>query len=497
MLVDGLKISPEDNVAVALKDLTKGQILNTGSESVTLKQDLPRGHKVALKDIPNTQHIIKYGEVMGKATQDISAGEHVHVHNTKTTLSDDLTYRYSGGRSYEPIAQDLTIQAYKRANGEIGIRNEIWIITTVGCVNSPASKIVELARQNFDLSSIDGIFTFAHPFGCSQLGDDHDMTRQTLINLVKHPNAGGVLVLGLGCENNGIGQFKEAMGSDVDDKRMKFLISQNSEDEIDDGLELIEELLNEIKDDQRSTVPFSELKVGFKCGGSDGFSGISANPLVGVFSDWHADRGGTAVLTEVPEMFGAETLLMERSIDEDVFHKTVNMINSFKAYFRKMDQPIYENPSPGNKDGGITTLEDKSLGCIQKGGRSVIVDVLDYGERLQKPGLNLMNGPGNDMVSVTSLIAAGAHVVLFTTGRGTPFGGPVPTLKISSNTSLAERKKNWIDFDAGTVLSGESFESARDRLIELIQNIATGTQKSKNEVRGYREISIFKDGVTL
>jgi altronate hydrolase len=363
-------------------------------------------------------------------------------------------------------------------------------------VNSTAQKVVELARQQFDVSGIDGIHTFSHPFGCSQLGDDHNMTRQTLINLVRHPNAGAVLVLGLGCENNGIAAFKEAMG-DFNEDRVKFLISQQSEDEIEDALDIVEGLIETVSKDERSEASFSELKVGFKCGGSDGFSGISANPLVGYFSDWHVERSGTAVLTEVPEMFGAETLLMKRSIDREVFDKTVNMINSFKAYFRKMDQPIYENPSPGNKDGGITTLEDKSLGCIQKGGQAVIVDVLDYGERLEKPGLNLMNGPGNDMVSVTSLIAAGCHVVLFTTGRGTPFGGPVPTLKISSNTALAERKKNWIDFNAGSVMEGTSFEDARDGLIDLIKDVANGDKKSKNESRGYKEISIFKDGVTL
>jgi altronate hydrolase len=496
MSIPTLAISDADNVAVALDDLKANSLLDSIHGKIEIKADIPKGHKIALMDIESKASIIKYGQTMGQATCGIAAGDHVHVHNAKTTLHDDLEYHFSGDNIYEPMESDRSIEAYQRANGEIGIRNEIWIITTVGCVNSTAQKVVELARQQFDLKGMDGIYTFSHPFGCSQLGDDHNMTRQTLINLVKHPNAGGVLVLGLGCENNGIGQFKEAMG-DHDSNRVKFLISQQSEDEIEDALELVEGLIETVSSDERSTVPYSKLKVGFKCGGSDGFSGISANPLVGHFSDWHVGFGGTAVLTEVPEMFGAETLLMKRAISREVFDKTVDMINSFKAYFRKMQQPIYENPSPGNKDGGITTLEDKSLGCIQKGGNAVIVDVLDYGERLEKPGLNLMNGPGNDMVSVTNLIAAGCHIVLFTTGRGTPFGGPVPTLKISSNSDLAKRKKNWIDFNAGTVLEGESFQDARDRMIDLIQGIANGDQKSKNESRGYKEISIFKDGVTL
>lgn len=496
MTVPIITIHPKDNVAVALQDLKAGSSLNTPKGELNIQSDIPKGHKVALTSITEGESIIKYGQTMGNCIKAVEAGGHVHVHNAKTTLSDDLEYQFSGDNSYEPIQQDLEIQAYARANGEIGIRNEVWIITTVGCVNSTAQKVVELARQQFDLSGIDGIFTFSHPFGCSQLGDDHNMTRQTLINLVKHPHAGAVLVLGLGCENNGIAAFKEAMGN-FDEQRVKFLISQESEDEIDDALDIVEDLIKVASQDERSPVPFSKLKVGFKCGGSDGFSGISANPLVGFFSDWHVERGGTAVLTEVPEMFGAETLLMKRALNREVFDKTVDMINNFKAYFRKLDQPIYENPSPGNKDGGITTLEDKSLGCIQKGGEAVVVDVLDYGERLHKPGLNLMNGPGNDMVSVTNLIASGVHVVLFTTGRGTPFGGPVPTLKISSNSDLANKKKNWIDFNAGTVLEGESFEAARDRLTDLIKNVANGDTKSKNESRGYKEISIFKDGVTL
>jgi altronate hydrolase len=491
-----ITIHHQDNVGVALMDLSSGTSIRLENDHITIAQDTPKGHKVALKNIVAGEAVVKYGQTIGKATSDIIKGQHVHVHNTVTTLCDDVQYHYSSPISYQPDLSDRNIMAFERNDGEIGIRNEIWVITTVGCVNSTAQKVVECARQQFDMDGIDSIDTFSHPFGCSQLGDDHDITRQTLINLVKHPNAGGVLVLGLGCENNGIAQFKEAMG-EYDKDRVKFIISQQSEDEIEDALELVGQLIQHASKAKRTKVPFSKLKVGFKCGGSDGFSGITANPLVGHFSDWHVGKGGTAVLTEVPEMFGAETLLMKRCINEQVFDKTVDMINHFKAYFRDMNQPIYENPSPGNKDGGITTLEDKSLGCIQKGGQAPIVDVLDYGERLEQSGLNLMNGPGNDMVSVTNLIAAGVHLVLFTTGRGTPFGGPVPTLKISSNSELATRKKNWIDFDAGTVLSGESFESARDGLIGLIENVASGLEKSKNESRGYKEISIFKMGVTL
>ncbi len=492
-----IRISPVDNVAVALVFLAAGTEVSLEGVALRVQTDIPQGHKISLVDLRPGQPILKYGQVMGEATVEICRGSHVHTHNVRTTLSDNLSYDYKGEVPYHPEPQPMTIRAYRRKGGEIGIRNEIWVIPTVGCVNRTAQRIVARAREELEGSLADGIHTFPHPYGCSQLGDDHALTRQTLVNLALHPNAGGVLVLGLGCENNGIAGFREAMGDRYDPERIRFLVAQDCVDEEEAAMASIRELLRVMEKDRREEVPFSKLRVGFKCGGSDGFSGITANPLVGHFSDWHVGKGGTAVLTEVPEMFGAETLLMDRCVQEAVFDKLVAMINGFKAYFRKVGQPIYENPSPGNKSGGITTLEDKSLGCIQKGGRAPVVDVLDYGERLSKPGLNLMNGPGNDMVSVTALTASGAHMVLFTTGRGTPFGGPVPTLKLATNSALARHKPNWIDFDAGCILAGRSFEEARDDLIERIRAVANGECLTRNEQNGYREISIFKDGVTL
>ena len=441
------------------------------------------GHKYAIKPIKKGENIIKYGQPIGYALLDISVGEHVHTHNVKTNLSGKLEYTYTP--EFTPVEKPdfpQTFMGYVRENGEIGIRNDIWIINTVGCVNKTAEKLAKLT----------GAKAFLHPFGCSQLGDDQAVTQKVLKGLVNHPNAGGVLVLGLGCENNNIDLFKTVLG-DWNDKRVKFLNAQDEADEIEAGIKLIDELKAYAATFERQPVPVSKLKVGLKCGGSDGFSGITANPLVGRFCDALCALGGSAVLTEVPEMFGAEHLLMNRCIDKEVFDKTVDLINRFKDYFTSHNQVVYENPSPGNKAGGITTLEEKSLGCIQKGGLSPVVDVLDYGDVLTKNGLSLLNGPGNDMVAVTNLTACGAHIILFTTGRGTPLGAPVPTVKLATNNTLAQKKANWIDFDASPMLDGTD---PTESLFKYVLSVASGEQ-TKNEINGYEEISVFKDGVTL
>ena len=448
--------------------------------------NLSNGHKYARCDIKADENIIKYGFPIGHALCDIKKGEHVHSHNLKTNLkgSVDYTYKYAAG-TIESKSTDKTILAYERKNGEIGIRNDIWIINTVGCVNKSAEII---ARQT-------GAFSFCHPFGCSQLGDDLKTTQKILAALVNHPNAGGVLVLGLGCENNNIEAFKPFLG-DYDKSRVRFLNCQDCNDEISEGIGIVNELKAQADLQKRKPVSLSKLRIGLKCGGSDGYSGITANPLVGTVCNRLTSLGASCALTEVPEMFGAETLLMERCKDKEIFDKTVNMINSFKQYFVRHSQPICENPSPGNKEGGITTLEEKSLGCIQKGGLAQITDVLNCGDKISKCGLSLINGPGNDMVAVTNLASCGVHMILFTTGRGTPLGGPVPTVKISTNSALAQKKQNWIDFDAGKLLDGYPAQDLSSELFDMITDIAGGRQ-TKNEQNGYREISIFKEGVVL
>lgn len=491
-----LKINPSDNVAVALLPLQPGITLEIDGEKVNIVNDIETGHKFALQNIKQGEDVIKYGYPIGHATQDIKQGEHVHVHNLKTNLHDNLEYTYVPTFPKLDIPQsDLKAKGYLRYNGDMGIRNELWIVPTVGCVNGQAQVIVERVKNELDVSHIDDIRVYTHNYGCSQLGDDHVNTQKALAALAKHPNAGGVLVMSLGCENNQQADFKKVMG-EWDDTRVKFLIAQEVHDEIESGFQLMKELVDRMKEDKREDLPLSLLKVGLKCGGSDGFSGITANPLVGQFSDWLIAQGGTTILTEVPEMFGAETILMNRAINKDVFQNTVKLINNFKEYFRKFDQPIYENPSPGNKAGGITTLEDKSLGCTQKGGTAEVVDVLDYGQQVSHKGLNLLNAPGNDLVAASSLAISGCQLVLFTTGRGTPFGSFVPTMKISTNSKLYEFKKNWIDFNAGTLLEGETMESTLKRFIDFIVEVADG-RKLKHEETGFKEIAIFKTGVTL
>lgn len=445
--------------------------------------NLEDGHKYALRDIKCGEDIIKYGNPIGHATCDIKKGEHVHTHNVKTNLSGNLEYSYEPKFYDTPaVPTDRTFMGYVRENGDVGIRNEIWIVNTVGCVNKIAQKLAELTGARY----------FPHPFGCSQLGDDQNITQLILRGMVNHPNAAGVLVLGLGCENNNIDVFKKVLG-DYNPDRVKFLNTQDHDDDIAAGVALINELKEYAAKFERTPVHVSKLRIGLKCGGSDGYSGITANPLVGRLSDKVISHGGSCVLTEVPEMFGAEHLLMQRCESREVFDKTVKLINDFKDYYTRHNQVIYENPSPGNKKGGITTLEEKSLGCVQKGGLSKVVDVLDYGDVLTKNGLSLLNGPGNDIVAITNLMAAGVHIILFTTGRGTPVGSPVPTVKIATNHSLAECKANWIDFDASPTLTGEPLT---DELFEYVISVAEG-RETKNEINDYREISIFKDGVTL
>lgn len=456
-----------------------GSVLIHQNDNVQIS--LEDGHKYALSDIRKGETVVKYGFPIGTACANIKQGELVHSHNLKTALAGEAAYTYMLQKNAILKEEPITVSVYVRKNGDIGIRNDIWIVNTVGCVNKIAQRLAERT----------GALSFSHPYGCSQLGGDHLHTQQILCGLIKHPNAGGVLVLGLGCENNNIDELKKVLGS-YDEDRVKFLNCQDDGDELEQGFNIIKELQKQAQKDARTAVSAAKLKIGLKCGGSDGLSGITANPLVGRVSDKLVAMGGTSVLTEVPEMFGAEQLLMNRCVSQTVFDQTVSMINAYKRYFVAHGQPVSENPSPGNKAGGITTLEEKSLGCVQKGGSAPVTAVLDYGDFIELPGLNLLNGPGNDMVAVTNLTAAGCHMILFTTGRGTPLGAPVPTLKISTNTRLAESKPNWIDFDAGKVLQAD----CADALFQLVADTANG-KETKNEIHNYREIAIFKSGVTL
>ncbi len=497
MKKEWIRIHEKDDVIVALTDIASGRRLKIDQIDLITLQDIPRGHKIALKDISAGESIIKYGHVFGIAKEDIKAGEHIHVHNVKTSLSGHLKYDYAPHFEERLFEYDnRTFKGFKRQNGDVGIRNEVWIVPTVGCVNGTAANIIKQYEKRYPGTEIP-LKIWNHPYGCSQLGDDHMNTQKVLIDIIKHPNTGGVLVLGLGCENNHIKQLKSNLG-EYDEERTLFLEAQKVGDEIEEGIKMIGQLVTLAEKDVREDVALSHLNIGLKCGGSDGLSGITANPLVGLFSDYMISQGAATILTEVPEMFGAETVLMSRAKDEATFGQIVNLIDEFKGYYEKHHQPIYENPSPGNKEGGITTLEDKSLGCIQKGGHAIVQDVLKYGERLKAKGLSLLEAPGNDLIASTALAASGCHMVLFTTGRGTPFGTFVPTVKISTNTPLFENKPHWIDFNAGILVDEESLklEDLLEDFVSLIIQIASG-EPSKNEINGYSEISIFKTGVTL
>ncbi len=492
-----LKINPADSVVVCLQPKKKGDVIDIDGKQVTVLQDTPAGHKVLISDKKEGEDIIKYGYPIGHARKDLKAGEWVNENNLKTNLSGTLEY------TYQPVNEELnikdekrTFRGYVRKNGEVGVRNEIWIVPTVGCVNGIAERLADQLRKETACKDIDAVYAWHHNYGCSQLSGDHENTRKVLRDICLHPNAGGVLVLSLGCENNQPDQFMEMLG-DYDKNRIKLLVTQKVEgDEVEEGMKLLRELYDVASQDRREEVSVNKLRVGLKCGGSDGFSGITANPLVGEFSDWLVAQGGTSILTEVPEMFGAETILMNRCKTPELFEQTVSLINNFKEYFLSHGEPVGENPSPGNKAGGISTLEDKALGCTQKCGRAPVSGVLEYGDRLQVNGLNLLSAPGNDLVAATALASAGCQLVLFTTGRGTPFGTFVPTMKIATNPTLAARKPNWIDFSAGQLVEGRTMQELLPEFIDKILRVASG-ELARNEENGYREISIFKNGVTL
>lgn len=498
-----LKINDNDKVVVALNPIPAGETITVEVQGqrkqITALEEIPAGHKMAICDIPAGGEVIKYGYRIGNAKEDIQAGAWIHTHNVKTALGDLLEYTYEPVEVEEKRTEDVTFMGFSRPDGKVGVRNEIWVIPTVGCVNNVATAIAKQAndwlQKETGKDSVEEVIAFPHPYGCSQMGDDQEHTRKILADLINHPNAGGVLVLGLGCENSNIDVLKSYIG-DYDENRVKFVVAQECEDEIAESVEVIKGLIDYAAGFQREPISVSRLVIGMKCGGSDGLSGITANPLVGRFSDKLISKGGTTILTEVPEMFGAETILMNRCANRELFDQTVALINDFKNYFKSHNQTIYENPSPGNKKGGISTLEDKSLGCTQKSGSAPVKGVLQYGETVKTPGLNLLSAPGNDLVAATALAAAGAHIVLFTTGRGTPFASPVPTMKISTNSRLASKKSNWIDFNAGVLVEDKSMEEETEALFHYVVEVASG-KKVCSEAAGFHDMAIFKQGVTL
>ncbi|HVT40655.1 MAG TPA: altronate dehydratase family protein [Gemmatimonadaceae bacterium] len=493
-----LRIAPGDDVGVALRPLAAGEVVTLEGTRITVARDVPAGHKIALRDAEPGEEIRKYGMAIGVVSAPVRAGDWVHDHNLRTQLSGTLDYRYEPARRAPPPAVTTmpTFAGYRRKNGRVGTRNEIWVLNTVACVNHAAERIAKTAADKF-AGRVDGVFAFPHPYGCSQLGDDLGHTQHVLAGLMANPNAGGVLILGLGCENNQLDALMRLAG-DIDRDRIAFFNTQDVMDELEQGGSTLAALAERVASDRRTPCPVSDLVLGHKCGGSDGFSGITANPLLGRIADRVSAQGGTVLLTEVPEMFGAERELMARAASREVFDGIAAMVNGFKEYFIRHGQAVYENPSPGNKAGGLTTLEEKAIGAIQKGGHAPVTQVLRYGERVRAPGLALLESPGNDGVSSTAMVASGATLLLFTTGRGTPLGFPVPTVKVSSNSDIARRKPHWIDFNAGALLDGTAtMAQLEEELFALVLAVASGERLANNEKSGYREIAIWKDGVTL
>lgn len=496
---DIIKLHAKDTVAIAIQDLQKGAIVLNQEQPITLLDDIPMGNKIALQDIKAGEDIYRFGNPIGHATQDIRQGELVHVHNLFTNLSDIIEYTYTPDFSQvaAPAGEIPVFKGFRRRDGQVGIRNEVWILPTAHCANGPATQIAARANQNIPRNSnFDGFFALTHPVGCSQIDIDLEYTQRILLNLVVHPNCAGVLILDNGCEKNCLANFVPLLG-DYDKARVRVLSGQEVEDEIEVGLKLVTELYEYALTFTREEMPISELVVAVNCGGSDTFSGITANVLVGSICDRLTAWGGTVVMTEVPEMFGAEHLLMNRAQDKEVFDKIVAMINDYKNYFKRYGQAIYENPAPGNIAGGITTLEEKSLGCTQKGGNAIVTDVLKYGERIRKRGFNLISGPGNDLIGITNQEAAGAVLTIFTTGRGTPAGYIAPLLRLASNSKVAQKKKGWIDYDAGQLLNGKNFQEATQEVLAMLVKVANGEYKPKAEQNGYRQIGMLRDGVTL
>lgn len=497
-----IRINEKDNVAIALTPLSAGEVVDIGQPSqfkVVLREDIPQGHKLALREIAAGENIIKYGNPIGGATEHIPAGSWVHTHNVRTNLGETLKYEYAESnmdaqKELLSGSHDLYFNGYVRENGKVAIRNEVWIIPTVGCINNIAQTLAQKVAA-YGEGRVDAVVAFPHPYGCSQMGEDQENTRKALGRMASHPHGGAVLMLGLGCENCQLSTIKPYV-EDSDSPRIAWLECQQVEDELEEGERLLRRLIDQAAAYERRPIPLSQLVIGLKCGGSDGLSGITVNPLVGRLTDQVVSSGGSAILTEVPEMFGAEQLLMDRCKDRQVFDRLVGLIDEFKNYYRRHGQVIYENPSPGNKQGGITTLEDKSLGCVQKSGSCPVSDVLRYGEPVKVRGLSLLSSPGNDLVATTALALSGAHMVLFTTGRGTPFGGPVPTMKLASNRTMAQRKKGWIDFSAGDLVEGVSMDFLAEELLGEILAVASG-KKTKSEQLGFRDWTVFKQGVTL
>lgn len=499
--MSAIKLYPQDTVALATSELKKGQTVTVDGETITLLDDIPNAHKIALKDFETGEAVRKYDNIIGYASKPIKKGEWIHSHNEVTGLGKSKEYTYDFNPiSIFPGESDKTFMGYDRADGGAGIRNHLAIISTVFCANGPLRKLARMAEAKYPATeNFDGIIAFDQEFGCSQTGKDLVTTCKIIAGIAKNANFGGVLLVSNGCEMAIPSVLEQYMG-DYDKKRIRTLTLQEVEDEFTAGMELIDEIMEEMKDDKRTPININRLHIAMNCGGSDGYSGITANTLLGTLCDTLVKEGAIMNMTEVPEMMGAEHILMNRAADKSIFDDIVKMMYDYDAYFARYGEKAADNPTQGNKAGGLTTLEEKSLGCIQKGGHCAVMEVLEYGERATKNGFVLVSGPGNDLAGVSGQIAAGAVLTIFTTGRGTPCGFAGPTFRLASNTALATRKSNWIDYDAGRLLTAktpEEVEALNKELYDAIMATVNGQYRTRTEENGYYILGALKDGVTL
>ncbi len=484
---DFIRLDADDNVVTATHALEVGVEVADGKKTIQL---IPSGHKVAIRAIPKGDQIRKYAQMIGVASDHIAPGEHVHTHNCDFVATNQNYEFGTDMRDVTPATGD-TFMGYKRENGAVGTRNYIAIVTSVNCSATAARRIADAfgPEELAAYPNVDGVVAFVHGTGCGMAsdGDGFEALQRVMWGYAKHPNHAGVLMVGLGCEMNQIDWLLEAYGLKASETFQVMNIQNVAglQKTIDMGIAKVRAMLPIANEAKREPCPVSDLKVALQCGGSDAWSGITANPALGYACDLLAAQGGTGVLAETPEIYGAEHLLTRRAVSEDVGKKLIGLVEWWKDYTARNKGSMDNNPSPGNKKGGLTTILEKSLGAAAKGGTSPLTGVYKYAEPVTAKGFTFMDSPGYDPASVTGQIAGGCQVVVFTTGRGSAFGSkPSPTIKVSTNTTMYERMTDDMDVNAGDMLLGDvTLEEKGREIYEMILRVASG-EASKSEAQG-------------
>ena len=484
-------LGDKDNVAIAVKSISKDDSI--GELGLSARADIPKGHKIAKRAIPNGEAIFKYGQIIGRSTIDISAGEHVHTHNIEFT-DHKLGYEFSTEiQNISNVEINEEFLGYHRDDGTVGTRNYIGILTSVNCSGSVAKFVAEEAEKSGLLKrykNVDGVVPIVHGSGCGMAnsGEGYDLLFRTLSGYARNPNFAAILLIGLGCE---VMEINDLVGKSrlKSKETFRYMTIQNeggTSRTIERGISTLKELLKYADQCERKPASVSKLTIGLQCGGSDGYSGITANPALGVASDILVQNGGTSILSETPEIYGAEHLLTRRALTEEIGKKLLDRISWWETYTARNGGEMNNNPSPGNKRGGLTTILEKSLGAVAKGGVSPLAGVFEYGEKINTHGFVYMDSPGYDPCSVTGQIASGANIIVFTTGRGSVSGyKPTPCIKLSTNTSMYRRMSGDMDLDCGDIIEeGVNLEEKGKQIFEQIVRVASG-QKTKSEELGF------------